>query len=67
LRLYAAVTPDFFPRLVRPATQETILVSAPSFQQAMSDATWILAAIVGLEVLEAVHLSAILRAWVLPW
>jgi len=42
-----------------------ILASVKSLR-AMGEATWFVAAIVALKVLEAIHVSAILPGWVLP-
>lgn len=65
-RAYTATTPRFFPRLERPRSEEKVLVNAKAFLRALTDAGWFLTAIVGLELLEAVHTSTSLPFWTLP-
>lgn len=65
-RDYAQETPRFFPLIESPRTEEKILVSAKAFVRALADAGWFLMAIVGLELLEALHETGALAVWTLP-
>lgn len=64
---YVARTPAFLPSFKRPLSEEKVLVNARAFLRAMIDAGWFLVAIIGLELLEAVHASAQIPVWTLPF
>ena len=64
--LYMAKVPRFFPRLDLPESEDTVLVHSHAFVRSLTDVSWFLVAIVGIEVIEELRQAAVISGWRLP-
>jgi hypothetical protein len=64
--LYMTKVPRFFPRLDLPESEDTVLVHSRAFVRALTDVSWFLVAIVGIEVIEELRQAAVISGWRLP-
>ncbi|WP_139789122.1 hypothetical protein [Manganibacter manganicus] len=64
--LYMAKVPRFFPLLVSPESEDTVVVHSRAFVRSLTDVSWFLVAIVGIEVIEELRQAAVISGWQLP-
>lgn len=64
--LYMAKVPRFFPRLDLPESEDTVVVHSRAFVRSLTDVSWFLVAIVGIEVIEELRQAAVISGWQLP-
>lgn len=64
--LYMARVPRFFPRLHVPESEDILLVQSQTFIRSLKDASWFLAGIIGIEVIEELRQAAVISGWQLP-
>ena len=63
---YSAKVPRFFPRLVLPESEDTVLVHSRAFVRSLTEVAWFLVAIIGIEVIEELRQAAVISGWRLP-